>query len=106
MSLQHVISINPIFFILPDALEDVFSSEEMVELLGEDNEDKVHQSLKSINSVVKVDNENNKTIQVGNFSYQIISISLSTIKKLTQDRPEYLKNVISLFHLEDFLVIK
>ena len=91
--------------ILPCELEEIFSIEEMETELGVENTKDLLSSIFAINEVILVDKEYDYAECLGEFSFNIIGVSLGIIRDKTTSRPDFVKEVIEMFHLSDFLVI-
>jgi hypothetical protein len=103
--MRHLMMIDLEF--IPDELEDIYSLEDIGKDKGEDVADEVFKSLKSINELVVLpeDDEDHGNIQLinGGFSYQVLSFSMMIIQEKTNIK--YTRKVAELFHLDCFIDI-
>jgi exosome complex RNA-binding protein Rrp42 (RNase PH superfamily) len=90
--------------VVPDELEDVMSLNKIEELKGKEASKNVFESLKSINELIIVDEYSEEAeIINGQFSFQVIGYSLKIIENHTGEHSLYMKKVIELFCLDQFL---
>jgi hypothetical protein len=105
--MNHVISTNPqIPFNLPDALEDILPLVEIEESKGLSGAEAVLGSIKDINALVIIDEDNFNPAQFlgGEHTFQVLSMALQSLIDDTQNEA-YCRKVVNLFHLDDYLII-